>query len=233
MPSGLGDRAVRAAVHVEALAAVSRYQVVGAGRQQAFDNRAHRLAGRAHALHGRGHAGRIPELERPHLPVEPGPHGAVHAGGIVGDLRQAIRRVVPQARSAAASGNAPPCPCVHRRPAVAPAAPAAARRSSPFRATGSWAGSPERIPASSSPAPAGPPCPRRPSLSCRSPVWSCRPASAAPAWSGRTAASPPEPSKFAATCASTSMPTMSARRKVPVRGQPIARARSARPPPRW
>ena len=145
---------------------------------------AHRLARRLHALHGRAHARGVPQLERAHLPVEARPHGAIDAGNVVGDLRQAVRRVVPE------RAQQPPVEArglVLARVALAaaaPGAPAAARRSSPSRATAAWASTRAGIRASSNRAQAGSPCPRRPSPSGRSPAWSCRPASAARAWSG-------------------------------------------------
>src|ERR1017187_10638261 len=75
---------------IEALA-----PVVAVPGFHALRHRAHALSGVVHSLHRGAHAGRIPQLKRPHFPVEAGPHGAVHAGRIVGDLRQTIRRIVP------------------------------------------------------------------------------------------------------------------------------------------
>ena len=69
-----------------------------AAGQHRLDHRADALTRLLHALHGVGDAHRVPHFKRSHLPVEAGAHGAVDAGGGVGDLRQAVRRVVPQPR---------------------------------------------------------------------------------------------------------------------------------------
>src|ERR1039458_3692825 len=82
----LSDGAIGAGDDIEALAAV-----VAIPGFHALRHRAHALPGVVHSLHRGLHAGGVPKLERPHFPIEAGPHGAVHAGRIVGDLRQTIR----------------------------------------------------------------------------------------------------------------------------------------------
>ncbi len=69
-----------------------------AARQHRLDDRADALARRLHAFHGVADAHRIPHLEWAELPVVTGAHRTIDAGRRVGDLRQAVGRVVPQPR---------------------------------------------------------------------------------------------------------------------------------------
>ena len=93
----LGDRhgLIFAGNGVEALPSAVAIPT-GARGQKPLDAGADIFARGLHPVRGCAHAGRIPQLERPHLPVEAGAHGAIDIRGIVSHLRQAVRGVVPE-----------------------------------------------------------------------------------------------------------------------------------------
>jgi hypothetical protein len=67
------------------------------GSQQGQNTRAGFNAQGLHAGDGRVNAGRIPKLERAHLPVESGAQGAVDGSYISGHFADPVGGIVPQA----------------------------------------------------------------------------------------------------------------------------------------
>ena len=169
----------------------SRYQDFFPAGEQLLDIRRYGLPLLLHAGHGGLDASGVPQFERTQLPVEAEAHGAVDLDNRIGNLGNAVGRVVPEIGEHGPQKRCPLCLLSAGCP-LGPAACASARLDprcfSPCRGQGTLASGADDIRASSSRAPTAllPFRHRRARAhvlhsSCKSRPWFCRPATCAPA----------------------------------------------------
>ena len=137
-------------------AAASVYQLVWPAASKLLHVGGDRLALLLHALHRGRNADRIPQLERPHLPVEAHAHGAVDFDDVVADLRNPVGRVGKHLGEAPSTGTALPCRALPPPKPVNMRTPLAQRidSSSPSPAKETWDAARDGIPVSSNRSPA-------------------------------------------------------------------------------